>query len=199
MENIKNESERITSVIVNIQKELDDLQKNEVVKKYFELCEKEKELRKQQKRLYTKLKNNEFATCNHIWITSRKEYDNCEGRLEKFCGCIKCGLDEVVLDRKRQYLPLELKIMYDFMMAYRYDYKGIRLGVVCDLELAMAIYSKIKKNHPNIDDETACRYFEIALDHIRNIEVSEKRKVNRAKRLSLNPKFNRWNGGDVCY
>ena len=64
--------------------------------------------------------------------------------------------------------------------------------LVCNLDLAKAIYSKIKEAHPDIDDETARKYFEISLDDIRNIKVNDERKKSRAKRLSLNPDFNKW-------
>lgn len=60
-------------------------------------------------------------------------------------------------------------------------------NIVCDLDLACEIYSKIKEAHPDIN----------ALDHIRNTKVSDDRKVNRAKRLSLNPNFKRWNASDI--
>ena len=44
----------------------------------------------------------------------------------------------------------------------------------------------------NGNDLIAIKYFEIALDNIRNIDVSDERKVNRAKRLALMPSFNKW-------
>ena len=79
------------------------------------------------------------------------------------------------------------------------DYnKGIHSNEICDIKLAKAIYSRIKETHPDIDDETARKYFEIALNDIRNIKVSEKRKINRAKRLSLG-KFNNWHVKDVYF
>ena len=81
--------------------------------------------------------------------------------------------------------------MYDFMYGGVYR-SGIDTKMFCDLDLAKAIYSKIREAHPNIDDETARKYFEIALDNIRNIKVTEERKANRAKRLLLIPGFNRW-------
>ena len=76
--------------------------------------------------------------------------------------------------------------------------KGVETEVACDLDLAQAIFSKIKEVHPDIDDTTAIKYFEIALDDIRNIKVSDERKVGRAKRLSLKPEFKRWSYDDVC-
>ena len=60
-----------------------------------------------------------------------------------------------------------------------------------------SIYTRIKETHPDIDDDMAIKYFEIALNNIRNIKVSEERKINRAKRLSLDPKFKSWNCSDV--
>jgi len=43
-----------------------------------------------------------------------------------------------------------------------------------------------------IDDLTAIKYFNHAIGNIRNIKVSEERKVKRAKRLSLSSGFNNW-------
>ena len=51
----------------------------------------------------------------------------------------------------------------------------------------------IRADFSDIDDKTVIKYFEIALDDIRNIEVSDERKKSRAKRLGLSKDFNRWN------
>ena len=77
------------------------------------------------------------------------------------------------------------------------EYLGIDSNLLCDLDLAMAIYKKIKEVHPYIDDELAVKYLEASLHKIRNIEVSDERKENRAKRLSLKPDFNKWTESDV--
>lgn len=87
--------------------------------------------------------------------------------------------------------------MYDYLRKNNCRIKGIETEIACDLDLAQAIYSKIKEAHPDIDDKTAIKYFEIALGDIRNIKVNENRKINRAKRLLLEPSFTRWNGWDV--
>ena len=75
--------------------------------------------------------------------------------------------------------------------------KGKSTDIICDLELATAIYNKILEYYPNIDDDTAIKYLGIALDNIRNIEVSEERKMGRAKRLDLSKNFNRWSSSNV--
>ena len=89
-------------------------------------------------------------------------------------------------------LTPEQKIMYNYMQDNYYD-RGLHSERFCDLDLAMSIYRKIKEAHPDIDDKTALKYFEIALDNIRNIKVNDERKESRAKRLSLSNKFNKWN------
>lgn len=74
---------------------------------------------------------------------------------------------------------------------------GIKANILCDLDLAKAIYTKIKEAHPNIDDETIVKYLKVALHNIRDTKVSDERKVNRAIRLALKASFNKWKASDV--
>ena len=187
---------KITEQRKNISIELKELLENESVKRYFELCSKDKNLAFQQREVYENIKNEQYLKCNHIWVNTLKDYDSYEGRTETYCGCIKCGLDERVI-YMMEYNPdcsaltEEQKIMYKIMNDCYYK-KGINTNVDCNLELAMAIYKRIKEIYPNIQDGLARKYFEIALDNIRNIQVNDERKKSRAKRLSLNENFNRW-------
>ena len=188
---------KITEQRKNISIELKELLENESVKRYFELCSKDKNLAFQQREVYENIKNEQYLKCNHIWVNTLKDYDSYEGRTETYCGCIKCGLDERVI-YMMEYNPdcsaltEDQKIMYKIMNDSYYK-KGINTNVNCNLELAMAIYKRIKEKYPNIQDGLARKYFEIALDNIRNIQVNDERKKSRAKRLSLNENFNRWN------
>lgn len=193
---LKSEYDRLVSEIENVMEQIDVLKATDIVKKYLELCSKNVDLIKQQKDLYKQMKREQYSSCNHIWLNTLHDYDRWEGRQYKYCGCMKCGLDQKVIYLMKQcgdlkLLTSEQRIMYDFMLSQPY-LKGIGSDVLCDLDLATAIYSKIKEVHPDIDDETALKYFVVALNDIRKIEVSNARKVNRAKRLSLNPNFNKW-------
>ncbi len=191
MESLKEQYEQISAEKDEIIKKIANLTNSDIVKEYLYLCDKCDELTKQQKKLYRALKNYEYASCNHIWITTQHKYDSSEGRSYRYRGCIKCGLDERVCQHKHLYLSFANQIEYSFIMTNPINH-GIDTNLSCDLELAKAIYSKIKEAHPDIDDETARKYFEIALDDIRNIKVNDERKTSRAKRLSLNPKFKNW-------
>ncbi len=195
MKNLGEQYEQISAEKDKITHRMTELANNDIVKEYLSLCGKYDQLAKQQKQLYRRLKMNEYSSCDHIWVKTLHKYDSSEGRYYNYCGCIKCGLDRSVLANPHQtlnFLPFEQQIMYIFMMNHFMN-PGINTNVSCDLELAKAIYSKIKEVHPNIDDGTATKYFEIALDNIRNTRVNDDRKISRAKRLSLNPNFNRWN------
>ena len=174
------------------------------IKKYFKLCSENEELSKLQEKLYKQMKVEEYSSCNHIWVNDFHDYDGWEGRSKDYCGCIKCGLDSKVfylMDRHNNYklLTLDQAIMYDFLRDENAHKNGIQTNIFCDLALAKAIYSRIKTAHPDIDDETAIKYFNVAINDIRNKEVSDERKASRAKRLLLSPKFNKWDGIDVIY
>ncbi len=173
------------------------LEESETVQQYIELKKQNEELYNQQLSLYRDVKMEEYASCSHILVCSKLVYDRYEGRTCEWCGCIKCGLDTSVLDSD---YPLGLqKIMYDYLKKshlHSLNIQEIKTDVICDMDLAQVIYAKIKSVYPNIDDETARKYFEIALDNIRNIKVSDERKENRAKRLSLDSKFKKW---DISY
>ncbi len=176
-------------------KKISILKQNDVVKEYLDLCDECDGLTDAQRILYKQIKKAEYSSCNHIWITTQNKYDDSEGRMYRYRGCIKCGLDTRVRQYSHRYikrLSFDQQIMYEFIMN-NFINRGIDTNLLCDLELAKAIYSKIKEIHPNIDDEIAKKYFEVALDDIRNIKVNEERKVSRAKRLSLSNNFNRWN------
>ena len=194
MESLKEQYEQILIEKSEIIKKIGTLANNDVVKEYLYLCSKCDELTEQQEKLYRDLKYNEYSLCNHIWITTENKYDYSEGRTYQYRGCIKCGLDTRVCQRSHRdlkYLTFDQQIMYYFIRTKSWE-NGIHTNILCNLELAKAIYSKIKINHPNIDDETARKYFENALYDIRNIKVNDERKESRAKRLSLSSDFNRW-------
>lgn len=201
MESLKKQYDQIISERKELIEQINVLAEDESVKKYFELCQQNDKLARQQKDLYKQIKVGEYSSCNHIWVNTLHDYDSYEGRSYNYDGCVKCGLDQRVFHLMESYhspdwLTLNQRIMYDYMRNHSYK-SGIDTNLLCDLDLAKAIYAKIKEVHPDIDDETAVKYLKVALHNIRDTKVSDERKVNRAKRLSLKPEFNKWTGFDV--
>ena len=201
MENLKEKYNHIVSERQTIIDQINVLAENETVKEYFALREQNDKLASQQKDLYKQIKVEEYSSCNHIWVNTLHDYDSWEGRSYNYHGCVKCGLDKRVFHLMERFhsldwLTLDQQIMYDFVENH-HSSSGINSNLLCDLDLAKAIYAKIKKVHPDIDDETAVKYLKVALHNIRDIKVSDERKESRAKRLSLKPGFNKWTGFDV--
>ena len=195
MSDLKKKYDIVKDQRKQIIEELKLLKENDVVKKYFELKKQSENLYEKQLDLYKEMKRKEYECCKHILVYSVIEHDICEERTYRSCGCIKCGLDESVLYQNGALLPFPRKVMYDYLDGR--NLRGRETKIACDLDLAQSIYSKIKEAHPDIDDDMAVKYFEIALNDMRNIKVSEERENNRAKRLALNPKFKSWNRSDV--
>ncbi len=173
----------------NIEQEIWGLEEVPIVKKYIGLQKKKTELEIKRKNLYGLMKHGEYENCDHLWGISMDEYGEYD------CFCVKCGINDKVMRLsnrgKAEALSFDERVMASVLEEHDY-YDDSDINTICDKELAMAIYKKIKEHHPDIDDKTAVKYLEIALEDIRNIEVSEKRKKNRAKRLGLSHDFNRW-------
>lgn len=202
MENLQEEYAKTIEKRKELLEQISTLEKDEKVKEFFRLRKENNELYVLETKLYKEIKFKEYASCNHIWVIDLHDYDSWEGRSYNTHGCIKCGLDYRVINFKdschsKLYLQLEQQAMYDYLTSDEAVWTGKKTRIMCDLDLGRAIYAKIKEAHPNIDDETALKYFEIALHNIRNNRVSEERKISRARRLSLDPKFNKWRGYDI--
>ena len=172
------------------------LMNDEKVKLYLDMVEQEKKLLEEEKSLYKSMKKNEYNDCDHILVNSKIKYK--KKYPFEYCGCIKCGLTDEVIDKELDSLSEEQKIMYDHLKEHHITYlSGKQLFIYCDLSLAIAICNRIKEIYPNIDDEKLINYFSIALDNMRYKDVSLTRRESRKKRLSLNPNFRDWYKEDI--
>ena len=181
----------ILNEINNNQEKIKELENNDIIKEYFKLLQTSKNLEEIRINKYKNMKLDEYSHCKHIWIivSTKTKYESY--------GCIKCGLDQRVYncDYCREF-SFDEQIMFDYLVDYP-SFDGTITNIYCDLELAKAIFNRIKEKNPRISDKMVLKYFEIALDNIRNIPVSDERKNSRIKRLSLESKFKRWNKSDI--
>ena len=202
MKSLKKQYDRVLLKNMEVSRRLAELTENEIVKKYLELASKNKQLLEQAQKLYIQIKFEEYVQCDHIWVRTFRSRDESEFLPSHLChGCIKCGLDQKVnyFDQLNDgLLSFDQKIVRDFLLEHSKGpgniyYRGIDTFMDCDLDFAKAIYSKIMKAHPDIDDETASKYFCAVLHNIRKTDVSASRETDRAIRLSLSPSFSKWN------
>lgn len=184
MMDYKKEYEIILQRYNNGLERVKELEEDDKVKEYLELREMNRILSLQLCILRDKIKRKEYAECNHIWVVLSDD-----GRGHEYCGCIKCGLDERVRRESNLSVLSNEEIVMKEFMRFNYYEKGYYSSFPCNLQLARAIYSKIKENYPDIDDETALKYFETAIGKIR---INSKKGFTRVRRLGLNPYFNEW-------
>lgn len=195
MSDIRKNYEEMLSEMKKINSRLEELMEDKQVQEYLALDGRRIELEPELLSLHTDMKKEEFSKCSHIWIPVSKNVDYYEGRSDIDYGCMKCGLDQRVLSASYpEFLSVDDKIMYNYLRQHYAIHQGIKSHTLCDLDLARSMYSKIIEYHPDIDDITALKYFEIALDNMRNIRVIDDRKESRVKRLMLKPGFNNWGG-----
>ncbi len=195
MSDIRKNYEEMLSEMKKINSRLEELMEDKQVQEYLALDGRRMELEPELLNLYTDMKKEEFSKCSHVWIPVSKNVDYYEGRSDIDYGCMKCGLDQRVLSASYpKFLSVDDKIMYNYLRQHYAIHQGIKSHTLCDLDLARSMYSKIVEYHPEIDDVTALKYFEIALDNMRNIRVNDDRKESRVKRLMLKPGFHNWGG-----
>lgn len=195
MSDIRKNYEEMLSEMKKINSWLEELMEDKRVQEYLTLDDQRLKLESELSELYTVMKKEEFSKCSHIWIPVSKNVDYYEGRSDIDYGCMKCGLDQRVLSASYpEFLSVDDKIMYNYLRQHYAIHQGIKSHTLCDLDLARSMYSKIVEYHPDIDDSTALKYFEIALDNMRNIRVTDDRKESRVKRLMLKPGFHNWGG-----
>lgn len=147
------------------------------------------------------LKIQEYTDCHHLWVYTLVDHVPYEGRRIHYSGCMKCKLNQVALWKENvvgiNMLSFEDQTMYYFLRGKKIGFGSNHTRFSCDIDLANAIYTRIKETHPAIDDELAAQYFAVALNDIRIKEVSKERQENRAKRLSLGKYFDRWHSKDI--
>ena len=182
MSNLKKQYNEVMSQKSETQKRIEELKKNSFIKEYFELCKKEADLSEKEEELYTEIKIEEYKSCNHLCILTDRIYDGHESRGFNMYGCIKCGLNQKIIGdvnegiKEYSFLTPEEKIMYRFSEALSAE-KFKKTVISCDFDTAKRLYSKVKENHPNIDDETVIKYIELELNSIENEKQKGKSKV----------------------
>lgn len=182
-----------------IDNELKDLESNPLIRRYFELKQKELVLFKEELDLYKKIKFDEYSNCNHVLVTSEVQHDYVEGRKYLYNGCIKCGLNEAVSELEKDEMDTDERIQYEYLRNKRSfsSLQGKHTDEACNIRLAHAIYKRIVECYPNIDDNKLIKYFGSALNGIRKHEVNESRKDSRTKRLNLRKGFSNWTSSGV--
>jgi len=115
---------------------------------------------------------NDYYNCNHIKVYTYVEKDDTNKKIIKYCGCIKCLLDELILDEDDSDLTEEEIVQKEFLK-YPYFYsRGIQLNKeFYNLENLNNLYKGIKIQHPYVKESTIADLID------EELYMLEKRKV----------------------
>ena len=148
MEDLINEFEKIKSEYYEVDNEKNHLEEYKVIKKYLLICSKRDLLLGKYNELEKKVRIEKYKKCKHVLVETYYDYDSYEGRSYHYYGCIKCGLDESVWIDNFAYNDTR----YEMRNILKGKIKGTKLGVACNLNLAMPIYNKLKKENPDMPE-----------------------------------------------
>ena len=180
-------------------KKLEKLEDNEIVKQFKELELLNKNLLSEKYGIERQARLEEYEECDHKLVVTKIVYGRNNVPHKRY-GCMKCGLDDSLLD-EYDLIPAYTRDMNEFIRRHKisWDYaiRNKNTDIICDIDLARALYAKIKEEFPDADDERTLIIFTTALDSIRKLDISQKDKEERAKVLGLYPSFKRWSEESV--
>ena len=152
MDNLEQEYLNIKAILNQKQKEIGQLYNEKVeVQNFLKLQKEIKKLQEQMQKIEKAINNQNWSTCKHIWLITKRNYDSGEGRTYNYCSCLKCGLSYEVFD---EYETKGKEVLNDLIKAQMFEfllehpsarYQGISSNYYVNLEEAQSIYRKIKK------------------------------------------------------
>lgn len=136
---------------------LNELKQNEIIKEYKRLIDENDKLYNKENKLYKELKLEEYKSCDHILVNS---YVDCEqgygGRTIRYKGCIKCGCNEYVKEKRNCYLSPDESAMFQYLDSLtlgKLDGEDLRIN--CDdFEEAVKKYKSLKRTNKDLDEST---------------------------------------------
>ena len=169
---------KLKSELDDVEATIKEFELNPLIIKYNKLLLEKKELENEMTLQICRAELGKIKKCNHYIM---KETNLFKPTIKY---CVKCGLSTDVLDSYSEELNELDRVRYDYLKEN--GLVGTDEGYCCDFALANEIYKRIKQSNPNIDDETAIKYLEIALDNMINIKVSDEKIDAKAKKLGVN-------------
>ena len=159
MKNLNKEYKEKINEWEEVKQEIRRLKQYKTVKRYLELEEESKIINKDLNNLYKKILYERYSNCNHILVMSDYDYDSYEGRSYRYYGCIKCGLDEGVINRGYG-LNKEENTMLELMNEYEvHRIGGKQTGIACELSDARELYNEIIENDKDLSDDEIISIF----------------------------------------
>lgn len=192
MNKLENEIAKLKKEVAELSEEKENLESKKIVINYikivetlaqkeYSLMDKKHQLRKSKiNKEYIKMKG-KYSKCHHYTITDPKT---------GYSTCILCDITNAGKFRNDPTIKEVAMEIYQDNEGGDISMHAVALQnrlYACDTKMAKAIITKIKEANKDIKREELIKYFEIALDNMIDIEVSDERINSRAKRLGVRP------------
>lgn len=182
MSDLEKKYEEIRNKRMQIETELKLLENSETVKKYFALSKVEDELFKEESQIYQEIKFNEFENCEHLFVDTIESNEH-----NRFCACVKCGLDSTTLREDKSWLNPDILASYNYIKEHLdgdhnlTKIKGIHTNLILPFEIAQDIYHQVIAEHSDIDDLQIAEYMKEKSYHTQFTEIKPKNFVLKKK------------------
>ena len=110
MNELEKKYEETRSKRMRVENELELLANNETVKRYFALSKMEDELFREESQIFQKIRFNEFENCEHLFVDTIESNEH-----NRFCACVKCGLDSTTLREDKSWLTPNRLASYNYI------------------------------------------------------------------------------------
>ncbi len=192
MNKLENEIAKLEKEVAELSEEKENLENNKtvinyikiletLVQKEYSLMDKKHQLRKSKiNKEYIKMKD-KYSKCHHYTIADPKT---------GYSTCILCDITNAGKFKNDPTIKEVAMEIYQDNEGGDISMHAVALQnrlYACDTKIAKAIITKIKEANKEIKRAELFKYFEIALDNMIDIEVSDKRINGRAKRLGVRP------------
>lgn len=147
---------------------LAELKETDIIKEYERLIDEDDNLYNKENKLYKELKFEEYKSCDHVLVNS---FIDCEegygGRTIRYKGCIKCGCNEYVKEKRNCYLSPEEKAMLSYLDSIYYGkLDGEDLQINCeDFEETIKKYKSLKRLNKTLQEKTILKMLKTYIEY----------------------------------
>lgn len=181
----KGQYDLCTQTLINLNNKLYKLQKNPIVQEYMRLEKDFEDTKEEQEKWFQIMKTQEYDGCDkHVLVCTKKETQTINGRIReyKYCGCIKCGLDESVLKSEEKDRSLEDQVQYDYLRSKGQEgIQGLQTDIECGIALAQQLYEQIKDENDEFTDEQLVELFKLAFTAMKDKLKPTETDIHKSK------------------
>ena len=141
-----------------------------VIEKLQETIKAEKKKLREDEAALEILYVNYYDNCPHFKAVAHYDEDSCEGRRWNYCRCIRCGLDEMLVEYP--YRDLDDEKMVPYLDKYAGRIPGFESSTNFNYWQIKSIFNQALETNPNITNK-----------ELEEILIKKEEEINKANEL----------------